>query len=449
MQNSRITVVIPAYNCCRHLEACLEGLERSSLQEFECIVVDDGSTDDSMDVARRYAVTVISPGGRAGPAHARNLGAKAATGEILYFIDADVCVYPDTLARVSAAFSRDTELTALIGSYGDSPDSPDFLSQYKNLMHHYVHQTAREQASTFWSGCSAIRRSVFGQFSGFDARRYQRPAIEDIELGYRLFSAGYKMVLDRSLVVKHLKKWSFWGLVKTDILDRGVPWTELILRDRHIPNDLNVQLSQRVSVALVFLLVVSSALVAIYWRGYFLTPQFSAVLLSLGRYWADAAVERNLWAIAAVTAGMLSIIALSYVYHMLGHRLCFEENSNDQLKLDFYFRLFKPLPPSEKAEHSAPSATIVNLMTDRKRFESDIRLKFSKCTMRDQIPGNFTPAEIMVFRRESKVAERAIRFPETFAEIEAIGKARSRNGCACDLPPAPLPLEDGNRSESK
>jgi hypothetical protein len=59
----------------------------------------------------------------------------------------------------------------------------------------------------------------------------------------------------------------------------------------------------------------------------------------------------------------------------------------------------------------------------------------------DQIPGNFTPAEIMVFRRESKVAERAIRFPETFAEIEAIGKARSRNGCACDLPPALAELQ--------
>src|SRR5215472_13049705 len=257
MQNSRIAVVIPAYNCGQHLKDCLDSLERSCFRDFECIVVDDGSTDDSVEVAKSYPVTVISTGGRKGPAHARNRGVNATTADIVFFID----------------------------SYDDSPDSPDFLSQYKNLMHCYVHQTAREQASTFWSGCGAIRRSVFLQFSGFDADTYQRPAIEDIELGYRLYSAGYKMVLDRNLAVKHLKKWTFWGLLKTDVLDRGIPWTELILRDQRMPNDLNIQLSQRVSVALVFLLVGLTSLVAIYWRGYFLIPLFAAILMLLSRYW--------------------------------------------------------------------------------------------------------------------------------------------------------------------
>jgi glycosyltransferase involved in cell wall biosynthesis len=281
---NRITVVIPVYKCGTQLKACLDAPACSSFRDFECIVVNDGSTDCSMEIANQYPVAIISTGGRTGPAQARNLEAKAATAEILFLIDADVCVYPDTLARVSSAFSQDDELTALIGSYDDSPDSPYFLSQYKNLMHCYVHQTAREQASTFWSGCGAIRRSVFLEFSGFDASRYQRPMIEDIELGYRLCSARHRMVLDHDLVVKHLKKWSFWGLVKTDIMDRGIPWTELILRDRHMPNDLNVQLSQRVSVALVFLMLVVSALVAVYWRGYFLTPLFATVLLLLSRY---------------------------------------------------------------------------------------------------------------------------------------------------------------------
>jgi hypothetical protein len=237
--------------------------------------------------------------------------------EIIFFIDADVCVRPDTLSRVFTAFSHDAELAALIGSYDESPDDPDFLSQYKNLMHHYVHQTAQQQASTFWTGCGAIRRSIFLEFSGFDAGKYKRPAIEDIELGYRLHSAGCKMMLDSELVVKHLKKWTFWGLVKTDILDRGLPWTELILRDGRMPNDLNLQLSQRVSVALVFLLVACSALVAFYWRGYFLTPLFGAVLIILSRYWVDATINGNRWAIGVMTVSMAAISALSYAYHML------------------------------------------------------------------------------------------------------------------------------------
>jgi GT2 family glycosyltransferase len=280
--------------------------------------VDDASTDSSAEIACRYPVTVISTGERKGPAFARNLGVQAATAKIIFFVDSDVCVYPETLERVSSAFGRDAELAALIGSYDDSPNSPDFLSQYKNLMHCYVHQTARQKASTFWTGCGAIRRSVFLKLSGFDAHTYRRPAIEDIELGYRLYSAGYKMLLDPDLVVKHLKQWTFWGLVKTDILDRAIPWTELILRDGRMPNDLNIQLSQRVSVALVFLLIAFTAAVAVYWRGYFLTPLFAAVLIVLGRYWVDATIRRNTWAIAAMTTSVILIVALSYTYHMLG-----------------------------------------------------------------------------------------------------------------------------------
>ena len=319
MQPLRIAVVIPVYNAALQLRACLESLRRSSYREFECIVVDDGSTDESAAVAREFGVRALSTGGRKGPACARNIGARAAADtEILFFVDSDVCVFPGTLARIGAAFEHDPELDALIGSYDDSPDSPDFISQYKNLMHCYVHQHAKEEASTFWSGCGAIKRSVFLEFAGFDEQAYQRPAIEDIELGYRLYSAGRKMVLDRQLQVKHLKKWTFWGLIKTDIQDRGIPWTELILRQGRMPDDLNVQLSQRVSVALVFLLVGLSLAMAVWWRGYFLTPLFAAVLFLLSRYWVEAAVGRNRGAIAAICCSMAAIVTMAWMYHMLG-----------------------------------------------------------------------------------------------------------------------------------
>src|SRR5579863_3769008 len=221
-----IAVIVPAYNCSSHLRKCLDALAKSSGTDFECIVVDDGSTDDSAAVAQSCGARVLSTGGRKGPACARNIGARASGADVLLFIDSDVCVKPETLQRVRSAFQKDAELTALIGSYDDAPESPDFLSQYKNLMHCYVHQRGRQAATTFWSGCGAIRRLTFLEFSGFNEAEYRRPAIEDIELGYRLFASGRKITLDRSLVVKHLKKWTFWGLLKTDILDRGVPWTE-------------------------------------------------------------------------------------------------------------------------------------------------------------------------------------------------------------------------------
>ena len=292
-------------------------MSRSEDAPDELIVVDDGSTDGTPQAAGAFNARLISTGGRRGPAYARNLGSKLATADVLWFIDADVCVHPTTLGDIRRAFQVDTELTALIGSYDDSPDSPDFVSQYKNLMHHHVHQQGRESATTFWSGCGAIRRSVFMEMSGFNEKEYQRPSIEDIELGYRLRVKGHKMLLDPRIQVKHLKRWTFWRLLKTDIRDRGIPWTELILRDQNMPNDLNLELSQRVSVALVWLLLFAALGLAVKWGAYFLVPLFAVVMLILARWWVEAAASRNKWVVLAMSAAMASLIWLAKVYHLL------------------------------------------------------------------------------------------------------------------------------------
>lgn len=312
----RLTVIVPVYNGAAVLRLALRAMAQSTRPPDELLVVDDGSTDESARVAEEFGARLLRTPRQSGPACARNLGARHATGDVLFFLDADVCVHPNTLALVAEAF-QDPQLDALIGSYDDDPSEPDFLSQYKNLMHCFVHHTARSEACTFWSGCGAIRREVFMECSGFD-ERYARPAIEDIELGYRMAEAGKRMVLDRNVQVKHLKRWSFWGLLKTDIFDRGIPWTELILRDRHMPNDLNIQLSQRVSVALVYVLTLFGMLCSIYWRGYFLTPLFAFVFFLLGRYWLDGAAKRSNAVLAAMFGTGLVIVGLSWYYRMMG-----------------------------------------------------------------------------------------------------------------------------------
>ena len=311
-----VAIIIPVFNGGEMLRQCLESLANTHAAGWECIVADDGSTDDSAAIGREFNARVIHTGGRRGPAYARNLGANASHADIVFFLDSDVCVYPDTIGRIATAFEEDLRLDALIGSYDDSPGSSDFISQYKNLMHSFVHQNSKEEACTFWSGCGAIRRDVFLRHAGFD-ESYRRPAIEDIELGYRLSSSGCKMVLDRNLLVKHLKQWTFWNLLKTDILDRGIPWTELILRDRNMPNDLNLQLSQRVSVALVFLLVAAAMMAAIYFKGYFLTPLFAVVFFLLSRYWLEGSKQRSWPVTVTMTVAMASIVYMAYGYHML------------------------------------------------------------------------------------------------------------------------------------
>jgi GT2 family glycosyltransferase len=158
-----------------------------------------------------------------------------------------VVAHPDTVRRVLRSFD-DPTLDAVIGSYDDEPHHPQFLSQYRNLMHCYYHRTGNPRASTFWCGCGAVRRSAVDAVGGFDVdSRWHY--IEDIEFGYRLVAAAKRIALDPAIQVKHRKRWTFTGILRTDILYRGIPWTDLILRDRKAPQDLNTGPGQRVSVA--------------------------------------------------------------------------------------------------------------------------------------------------------------------------------------------------------
>jgi hypothetical protein len=192
-------------------------------------------------------VTVVSTSGRRGPGYARNLGAGIARGGILLFVDADVVVPPDALARIAARFSEDPARDAVIGSYDQDPASPDLLSQYRNLLHCYTHQRGQARTCGFWTGCGAMRTAVFREYGGFD-ETHTRPRIEDVELGTRLRQAGRQVWLDKGLRVKHLKRLRFWTVMRTDLVDRAIPWTLLILRSNQMPADLNLQAGQRYSV---------------------------------------------------------------------------------------------------------------------------------------------------------------------------------------------------------
>lgn len=246
-----LSVIVPVYNGGVEFRLCLTGLAQAKLPESELIVVADGESDGAWRVASDYGARVICLPEQSGPAVARNQGAKEARGDIVLFIDADVVVRPETCRQIVAAFAADPDLVAVIGSYDDAPAATNFLSQYKNLFHHYVHQHAHEQASTFWGACGAVRRNAFLALGGFN-EHYRQPSIEDIEFGYRLTRTGAKVRLLKTLQVTHLKQWDMLSLLKTDFLYRALPWTALILHSRRAPNDLNLSLASRVSTALVY-----------------------------------------------------------------------------------------------------------------------------------------------------------------------------------------------------
>lgn len=250
--------MIPVHNGGEALRRGLAALAASTRLPDELVVVDDASTDGSGDVARQAGAQVLRLNGAPhGAAYARNRGAEAAQGELLVFLDADVAVHPDTLARIEQTLAEQSELAALFGSYDDDPPAPGLASRYKNLLHHYVHQHGRREAGTFWTGCGAIRRDVFLALGGFDEGCRM---MEDIELGGRLRRAGQRVWLCPEIQVTHLKQWTLPGLLRSDILDRAVPWTRLILRDRQLSAELNVDWRGRLGALAAWGLVICLAL---------------------------------------------------------------------------------------------------------------------------------------------------------------------------------------------
>ncbi len=250
-----VSVIIPVHNGAKHIGRCLDAVFASSYTALEVIVVDDCSTDDTVVVARQKGVSVYQVTMKSGPAAARNYGAGRARGEILLFIDVDVEVRRETISSVVEDFRQNPEIATVFGSYDDAPAEKNFLSQYRNLFHHFHHQQSSTKAFSFWAGCGAIKKDVFKELEGFNQERYNMSSIEDIELGYRLCERGYQILLDKRLQVKHLKRWEFIQMVRTDIFRRAVPWSWLILESACIPKDLNLKLHHKISSILTALLV--------------------------------------------------------------------------------------------------------------------------------------------------------------------------------------------------
>ena len=251
----RITVIVPFCNAASTLGACLEAIRSASPPFDEVIAVDDGSVDNCVEICAQKQVRVLRMETRSGPAAARNRGARAADGDLLCFLDADVVTEPDNAEKIARCFQADSELAAVFGSYDTSPGDPRFVSQYRNLLHHVVHQHANVEARTFWAGCGAVRRDVFLEIGGFDAQRYPEPSVEDIEFGLRLHRRGHRIRLEKSLQVKHLKSWRLFPMLRTDIRCRAWPWSLLILERGDEVSDLNVDQAGRWSGALVCLAV--------------------------------------------------------------------------------------------------------------------------------------------------------------------------------------------------
>lgn len=274
-----LSVVVPATDQPRTLSACTTAIHRA-LDTGELLVVD-------------------APPGLSASA-ARNAGARRATGDVVVFVDADVEVRPDALARIRAAFAACPELTAVFGSYDDAPPAAaGTVSAFRNLLHHHVHQGAGGPAETFWSGLGAVRRDAFDAVGGFDAERFAHPSVEDIDLGMRLAAAGELIQLDPAIQGTHLKVWTLRSMVWTDFARRGVPWVALQLRAGRVSSALNLGWRHRVSA-----LVTAAGAMGLLARCPGAAAAALLVLVGLNREFYALLARTRGWRVAALGVGL-------------------------------------------------------------------------------------------------------------------------------------------------
>lgn len=243
-----ISVVIPAYNAEDTIGHCLSALLDQSLprEAYEIIVVDDGSTDGTRDVVRRYPGARLIEQANQGPAAARNLGGREARGDIVLFTDADCQPIRTWIERMSVPF-EDQEVVGAKGTY---------LTRQRALVARFVQieyedkydRMARDESIDFIDTYAAgYRRDVFLANGGFDTS-FPIASVEDQEFSFRLAAQGHKMVFVPEAQVYHLHADTLTGYLRKKfkigywkvLVHRRHP--DKMIRDSHTPQVLKIQI---------------------------------------------------------------------------------------------------------------------------------------------------------------------------------------------------------------
>jgi glycosyltransferase involved in cell wall biosynthesis len=219
---SFLSVAVPTYNSRRSIKECLESIRNSGYKEYEVIVVDCNSIDQTIAIAQPYADRVIklANGGRVA---ARQAGINAARGEIVVNVDSDVLIQSDTLSKINAYFDNHEDVDAVTGLLSkDCPDS-HFFSQYKNLYMHYIFRRLPQRVTFIYGSIYAVRKEVLAAFG---------PLVniaDDTAFGQQLVSCGKQIAFLPELEVVHLKKYDIVSFFKNDFC---IPfdWAHIFIR---------------------------------------------------------------------------------------------------------------------------------------------------------------------------------------------------------------------------
>jgi len=198
-----LSVVIPNHNGAATIGLCLEAVLASKTEvEFEVVVADDGSRDDSVAIIRRYPCRLVELPRQRGASAARNAGAAAARGEVILFIDADCIVLPETVTAAAMAGRRSGPEWIIGGTYTRLPYDRGFFSRFQSVFIHHFETKRLEAPDYVATHAMVIHAATLHAAGGFPEKFL--PIIEDVEFSHRLRRLGYGMRMDPAILVRHL-----------------------------------------------------------------------------------------------------------------------------------------------------------------------------------------------------------------------------------------------------
>ncbi len=205
-----VSVVIPNYNYEKTLRAVLDSVYAQTHPPVQVIVVDDASADSSRDIIRTYPCTLLESPVNRGVSAARNRGAAAAHGEVIFFLDADTALAPDAIANAVAILEAEPEVGCVHGLIDTEPLFDDgWVERYRVLHHHVGRLRGLGLVSTAYFAAAAIRRDVFERAGPFDERLRDS---EDVEYSNRLIEHCLIRLSDR-VVAFHDDVERLWPLL--------------------------------------------------------------------------------------------------------------------------------------------------------------------------------------------------------------------------------------------
>jgi glycosyltransferase involved in cell wall biosynthesis len=228
-----ISIVIPTFNAERFMPGLLDSIFKHGIDDMEVIIVDDCSSDRTIEIAKRYPVRIIQMEKNSGPAKARNRGVREAKGDIIFFLDSDVIVMQGAIREIKDYFKKNPSAKCVIGVCSTEPLNHGFVPRYM-AMFEYIHLTSVKDGmvSVFAPRCGAVRKDFFQKIGGYN-ESYRGADVEDFELARRINNTD-PIVLNTKIMVKH--QFADFRQAFRNYFKRTVMWIHLFFREKKLDN---------------------------------------------------------------------------------------------------------------------------------------------------------------------------------------------------------------------